>query len=247
MKFDYICNLTAAAETTDLTVCQGQAVTLKVTPSETAAVVKWYATADGTTPIYTGAVYSPVGLSGTTSFWAEATNHPCVTARIKVTVKINPVMAAPQAVSSQNFTTGQTLADLSVTATGMLTWYADAALSTVLPSTTPLVNNTTYYVTQKSADACESPAKAILVQSFLTTSEVGQQVFTLYPNPTAGVVKVQSNVKVEEIQVLNVTGQILSNTNSQTEVDLSKYPHGVYLLKIKLENGSSVTKKVIKK
>lgn len=54
----------------------------------------------------------------------------------------------PVADSPQYFCTGasQILDDLTVTATGDLTWYDDATASNVLPGTTPIVHGTTYYV-----------------------------------------------------------------------------------------------------
>ena len=62
--------------------------------------------------------------------------------------------AAPTGAATQTLVSGQTLADLEVTGTS-ITWYSDAALTTVIPASTIAVNGTTYYATQ-TIDSCES-------------------------------------------------------------------------------------------
>src|SRR5690625_4204615 len=75
---------------------------------------------------------------------------------------------APTADATQDFVDGQLLSDLSVTGLD-LTWYSDAALTTVLPEDTPLVDNTTYYVTQ-TFQTCESAYAAITVSEVACTA-----------------------------------------------------------------------------
>ncbi len=62
----------------------------------------------------------------------------------------------PIADSEQYFCTGSShvLNDLTVTAIGTLTWYDDAMGTNVLPGTTPIVNGTTYYVSQTDVPNC---------------------------------------------------------------------------------------------
>lgn len=68
--------------------------------------------------------------------------------------------AVPTGDSNQEVASGSTLADLTVTAAGTLTWYADEDLTTVLADTEPITNGATYYVTQTTS-TCESDALAI--------------------------------------------------------------------------------------
>ncbi|MBP1672321.1 MAG: C-terminal target protein [Bacteroidetes bacterium] len=58
--------------------------------------------------------------------------------------------AAPTGAAQQSFCEGNTLADLVVTGAG-IKWYSSATSTTVLPSTTPLVNGSIYYATQTVA------------------------------------------------------------------------------------------------
>src|SRR5690554_4700169 len=88
----------------------------------------------------------------------ESSKLLCESAREEVVAVVNG--AAPLGEANQQLESGDTLADLDVTATGTLTWYTDDTLTTVIPDTTAAVNGTTYYVTQ-TIDGCESAPLAI--------------------------------------------------------------------------------------
>ncbi|MBT0609231.1 immunoglobulin domain-containing protein, partial [Aequorivita echinoideorum] len=101
------------------------------------------------------------------------------------TLTINGVTCAnypaPTGAGSQNFTLGQTLADLDVTGTS-LTWYSDAATTVAIPSNTALVNGTTYYVTQ-SFQSCEGNPLAVTVTEVPCT---GLDVVSTTPGSVCG-------------------------------------------------------------
>src|SRR5690625_5003091 len=69
--------------------------------------------------------------------------------------------AAPGGDADQFFEAGDTLDDLVVYG-GNLTWYSDAAGTSVIPNTTLLVNGTTYYVKQ-TLNGCDSDLLGITV------------------------------------------------------------------------------------
>ncbi|UWX59016.1 BspA family leucine-rich repeat surface protein [Chryseobacterium oranimense] len=68
----------------------------------------------------------------------------------------------------------------------------------------------------------------------------------LYPNPASEKVFINSGKKINSIILLNSANQILAKLQ-ETEIDLSKYPSGVYFVTIYFENGTFNTQKVIKK
>src|SRR5690606_5678686 len=73
---------------------------------------------------------------------------------------------APDGDAVQDFAAPATLADLDVEgtmSTSVLNWYSDAAGTISIPDTTPLVDATTYYVSQ-TFGTCEGPLLAILVE-----------------------------------------------------------------------------------
>ena len=117
------------------------------------AEIKWYDAEDATTPLTEDTVL----VAGT--YYVTQTIDGCESEKLAVEVEILPAPEAPIADSPQEFTPGQTLADLVVEGEN-LTWYD--ANGDVLTEDTPLVNETTYYVTQ-TIDECESAATEILV------------------------------------------------------------------------------------
>lgn len=113
----------------------------------------WYdaATAGNVLPSTTALV------SGTTYYASQTVNGCESTNRLAVTITLDAVPSAPTGAATQDYcatTTGNTLANLTVTGTGLI-WYDAATGGNVLPSTTTLVDGSTYYVSQ-TVGTCES-------------------------------------------------------------------------------------------
>jgi len=87
----------------------------------------------------------------------------------------------PTGEANQTFTAGQTLADLIVNGNNLV-WYSDSALTTTIPTTTVLVNGTTYYVVEE-VGGCKSSALAITVTDCAT----------LVSTPTGATTQTRSN------------------------------------------------------
>ena len=72
----------------------------------------------------------------------------------------------------------------------------------------------------------------------------------IYPNPTDGLLYINvSNSIINDIVVTDISGQVYINetvNTDQTEIDLSSYPKGIYLVNIVTEN-DSYTKKIVLK
>src|SRR5690606_35342571 len=101
-----------------------------------------YSWSDGTSELGTESSFS-VTPDATTTYTVIITNSAGCTVTESVVITVNEVPGDPVATSPQELNEGQTLADLAVTATGDLTWYADAALTIEVPSTTVAVDQTT--------------------------------------------------------------------------------------------------------
>lgn len=82
----------------------------------------------------------------------------------------------------------------------------------------------------------------------LSTADFKENKTTIFPNPTAENLTVQSNSTISSIKLFNVVGQLILdkevNQNSST-LDLSHLSNGTYLLSIENDFGTE-TKKVIK-
>lgn len=165
-----------------------------------------------------------------TAFTAEL----CESDRKEVEVTVTPTPETPSGEPDQEFTQGDTLADLEVTATGDLTWYEDENGTVELPETTELVDGTTYYVSQ-TIDGCESALFAITVHLRLSADSFENYPITVFPNPVSSILNIKSEKPIDFVEVFDITGRRLEVITNPTEkqIDFSAYANGAYLLKIK--------------
>lgn len=92
----------------------------------------------------------------------------CTSPASQIVLTVRPTPAKPVVQSTVAFCVGTTGVPLSATATGRLTWYVNANLSgpslaEVTPNTSQ-ANITTYYVTQKDGNNCESLSSVVEVR-----------------------------------------------------------------------------------
>lgn len=70
--------------------------------------------------------------------------------------------------------------------------------------------------------------------------------YTLFPNPTEGMLKIRSSAMVKTFSVYNMIGQQVAS-GSTDYVDLAMFGKGIYLMEITFDNGQKVTEKIIRK
>lgn len=231
------------AETTEFAICAGNTATLTATSNST---VNWYDSFDGTEAIYTGEAFTTPALTTTTQYWAEAVGEgECASQRIEFTVIVSPSPEAPEAVFAQLYVEGMTLADFDVESTGTLTWYADEALTTVLPETTPVVLYTIYYVTQTVGD-CESEATEVMADEFLNAGNQVKDDFAYYPNPVKDKLYFKGSEKVKSVQIFDMSGRLLLNKHSETQsimqTDITMLGKGSYIVRVQTDQKERVFK-----
>ena len=188
-----------------------------------------------------------IALANGTTYYASQTVNGCESpTRLAVIVSITTV-APPTGAATQNFNSGDTLTVLVVNGTN-IQWYATATGGTALPSTTTLVNGTTYYATQ-SINGCVSPVRlAVTVQIQLSTPTEDKISFNYSPNPVKGILTIQANENLKSVSIINLMGQTIATQNFDQEIvhlDMSFLPTGTYFIKIQGEIKQS-TLKVIK-
>jgi hypothetical protein len=71
-------------------------------------------------------------------------------------------------------------------------------------------------------------------------------LFSIYPNPTKGILNISSTISIAEISIYNNLGQLLFTSEETNQIDISTLDKGIYFVKIKCENGQIETKKIIK-
>ncbi len=83
----------------------------------------------------------------------------------------------------------------------------------------------------------------------LSTTEPLLNDFKLYPNPSNGLVLIESKMALKNVQAYNLTGQLLYSSqlhDLNTTVDISSFATGTYFFKIQFENNQSATVKVLR-
>lgn len=171
----------------------------------------------------------------------------CESTRVQVDVTVNPTPATPTGDADQNFTAGQTLADLVVTASGTLTWYSDPDGLNEIPDTTELQDGVTYYVSQ-IVNGCESELLAITVHLIMGVNDASMNSFAVYPNPVTSWLNIHGKKQIQSVEVYDMTGSKIDVQNQLNfnRIDFSAYAAGTYLLKI-IAEGDVQSIKIIKK
>ncbi|MCC5654083.1 T9SS type A sorting domain-containing protein [Nostoc sp. XA013] len=192
--------------------------------------IQWYDTPNGgtalslTQPLTNGDYYATMTVDG------------CESARTLTSVTINTV-TAPNGSENQNFTEGETLADLEVTGTN-LKWYAT---ETAAEAGTPtlgmdelLVDGATYYAVQTIGECSSSPL-AVTVSIVLGNPEFDLTTLKAYPNPVTDLLTVSYSENILAVEVFNLIGQkIMDKTvnNTQVTINLSDIETGTYLVSV---------------
>jgi len=68
----------------------------------------------------------------------------------------------------------------------------------------------------------------------------------VYPNPTNGILTIKADSFIENVNVSNIAGQKINVQFSDKQINMQGLPNGVYIVELKLKNGQSLSKKVVK-
>ena len=121
----------------------------------------------------------------------------------------------------------------------------------VLKSDAENISGTSSRWTSREGSAALVPNLEITYTDALSISEEDLDSFKIFPNPTAGLIRIamNPNLEVNNMSIFNVLGQEVMELHSlQSDimsVDLATLNSGIYMLKIATNNGS-VVKRIIK-
>jgi len=163
---------------------------------------------------------------------------------------------APTGDSIQNYTSGQTLADLDVEGQNIL-WYPTngtgndtGETETPLPATTVLINAVTYYASQTIQGEESSERLAVTAYDVLLNLDDAEFAgIIFYPNPVTDKLNIKSTSLISSYTVANSLGQKISEqkvNGIDTAIDFSNLASGTYFLKINLKSDNK-TMKIVKK
>ena len=181
--------------TTPATICSGGTFTISATAS--AGSLSWYYFATGGIAQGTGGSYSRSGTSSTTTFYVQASNGTCQSARIPVVVT---VISKPVNTSGSNVSRcGPGSVSLNATFnSGTVNWYDSATGGTNVnvggTFITPSLTTTTTYYVESYNGTCSSvrtPINAVInaiptVTSTTPGSRCGTGSVVLYGTTSAG-------------------------------------------------------------
>lgn len=80
----------------------------------------------------------------------------------------------------------------------------------------------------------------------LGVTEAAKQSTTVFPNPSKGVFNLKSNKKATSVEVYSAEGRLVKQEKAVQLVDITNQPKGVYILKIKYEDGSTDSRQILK-
>ncbi len=169
----------------------------------------------------------------------------CVSTRQQITVAVNTT-SQPTGAAQQLFTLGETIADLDVIGTG-LQWYADAAGTIPLPTSTVLTEGTIYYVSQ-TLNGCQSTLLAVTAVTVLGVADSVFSRLEYFPNPVKDNFTLSNLERNSIIEIHTILGQQMTAATYDSEevsLDFSGFTNGIYLVKI-TSNNETKTIKVIK-
>ncbi|WP_343689771.1 gliding motility-associated C-terminal domain-containing protein [Chitinophaga sp.] len=164
----------APVATSGATVCSGNTVVLAVTNPVSGFAYKWYTTATGGTPVFTGANFTTPALTANTVYYVEAATGGCVSvSRTSVPVTVNATPAAPVVANAAVVTCAGTSATLQVqnpNASLTYQWFTTntggTAVGTGSTFITPAITGTTmYYVEAQNPNGCASNTRTAVTVS----------------------------------------------------------------------------------
>jgi hypothetical protein len=86
-----------------------------------------------------------------------------------------------------------------------------------------------------------------VVPATASVSDVNDFQFNIYPNPVKDVIRFQSELPLERVEIFSLTGsKVLSQSNNVRQVEVGNLAKGIYMLKASAVDGKVATQKLIK-
>jgi hypothetical protein len=105
------------------------------------------------------------------------------------------------------------------------------------------MNNYGYRCIVTGCTTDTSDVAVLTVENGIGLGESALQKLTVSPNPTAGIVSLNTAV-VGNYELLTLDGRVLESGTAKKDYDLTTYPKGVYHLRLLTDEGSRVLKVV---
>ena len=81
--------------------------------------------------------------------------------------------------------------------------------------------------------------------AYLGDDEISRNTTTVFPNPTNGIVTVNSDSRIDLIALYSIEGKLLVQAKNSTTLDMTSFKSGVYILR-SIENGIPTNHRILK-
>jgi hypothetical protein len=225
----------------DQSICSGSSamLTIALTGSTPYNVVYSNGVTNSTVNGITGSPYvlSITPAVSATYSLVSVTGSNCpgtVSGTAEVTVNPTPV---PVIVN-----TGGTLSITGITGAATYQWQLNGTDISGATASTHVATSGGNYTVVVTQDGCTGTSSSLNVTVGRDADVIGQ-MFTVYPNPSKGLFRLQGDVQVHAVRVLDASGRVVyeNRTDAVTvdyTIDLSAQPSGVYYLMLDTERGS---------
>jgi hypothetical protein len=106
----------------------------------------------------------------------------------------------------------------------------------------------TYTYTDPNTTCSGSASQMIVVTACTGISEANENGIRLYPNPTNGVLHIETGSAIATVEVYNALGELVVSqalSNGASQVDLSGLENGIYFVRVSTANGNYLAKAVL--
>ncbi len=115
---------------------------------------------------------------------------------------------------------------------------------------TPFLEPTEYDVLLAGISTCgfdNITVSATNVDPFLATTNVSaKSKLNIYPNPATDVINIVSDSRIAQVSIFDASGKVVK-TSTENAINVGKLAKGSYIVSIKYADGTTESKKVIKK
>lgn len=214
--------------------------------------------AGGATIGYTVNWYSPEGdavaegdVLVTGTYTVSQTANGCESQAMPVAVLVTEIPATAAGEEEQDFTAGETVADLElefITGAAIQWYFLNEDVWIAIPATTPLVDGGVYGVKQTVGE-CESDIKSVTVNIILSSEDFALSNLKIYPNPSSDVVTIEGRETLSTIVVMNLLGQRVLHQEvdaASVQINIAALPQATYILQVYGANGGTASFKIVK-
>jgi len=114
------------------------------------------------------------------------------------------------------------------------------------PGTFTGLTSGNYTITATDANNCSTTINSMV--GFVTNvTDIEKHNIKIYPNPVVDVLKLESDIEITKLTVLDITGKTIKQFNQpQESISLNELPQGIYILELSLKNEETVYTRITK-